>query len=150
MSLQLGFYKWSYQGGIFDVCFRPFGVFYCEKYPAQGRWEIQGSKLLVDWKNFGKYEFNLTNGPVADGCALGNPANWRKIEYSRDFNISERILLGDGYGSVWNFQYEGGAFDIEFRCDGFNHFVCPQYPAHSHWTIDDAEVIKINWGKFGI
>lgn len=41
-----------------------------------------------------------------------------------------------------------GGRQVEFHSDGFNHFVCKQYPAHSHWSLDGDQV-TINWGSFG-
>jgi hypothetical protein len=38
---------------------------------------------------------------------------------------------------------------VQFRGDGLNHFVCPQFPAHSHWSQDGAKV-TINWDKYGV
>lgn len=41
----------------------------------------------------------------------------------------------------------------QFRADGFNHFICNDFPAHSHWRLDNAESptpkLYINWGKYG-
>ena len=34
------------------------------------------------------------------------------------------------------------------QADGFNHFVCPKFPAHSHWSMDGNKVY-INWGSYG-
>lgn len=149
MSVQLGFYKWSYAGGDFSVSFRPNNVFHCAKFPAAATWEVQGDKLVVDWKKFGVYEFSLSGAAVLEGSARGTPTNWRKIEYVRDFNATERLLLANGFGSVWDFAWEKGSFEVEFHVDGFNHFVCKQYPAHSHWDIDESGLVTVNWGKYG-
>jgi hypothetical protein len=133
-SFRQGVYRWLYKSGQFEVAFRPQGVFYCSKYPGEASWEVDAasSNLLVNWKSYGTYEFPLSSvsssGSV-DGFVQGNSSNWRKLEFLRDFNQTERLLLGDqGFGSAWNFTYEKGAFEIEFRCDSFNHFVCPQFP----------------------
>jgi hypothetical protein len=132
-TFRQGIYRWLYKSGQFEVAFRPQGVFYCSKYPGEASWQIDhGNKLLVNWKSYGVYEFSLSSStPSAsiDGFAQGTPSNWRKLEFLRDFNQTERLLLGDqGFGSAWNFIYEKGAFEVEFRCDSFNHFVCPQFP----------------------
>ena len=37
---------------------------------------------------------------------------------------------------------------VEFHADGFNHFVCKDYPAHAHWSMR-GNTILINWGRFG-
>jgi hypothetical protein len=85
-----------------------------------------------------------------DGYGSGKPENWRKIEYLRDFTYGEKLLLGEGLGTVWEYQYERGAFEVRFQADGFNHFVCPQFPAHSHWSMDEETgLITINWGQYG-
>jgi hypothetical protein len=34
-------------------------------------------------------------------------------------------------------------------CDSFNHFVCPDFPAHSHWKMTSEDSLEINWGKYG-
>ena len=54
-------------------------------------------------------------------------------------------------GSVWDFQYEGGSFEVEFRADSFNHFNCITFPAHSHWLITDpnTNTIFIDFGRYG-
>ena len=50
---------------------------------------------------------------------------------------------------MWNFIWEKGSFEVEFRCDGYNHFVCNSFPAHSHWTITD-DTLKISWAQYGM
>jgi len=151
MAFRAGIYNWTYQGGNFLVAFRPRGVFYCEKFPAAASWSNSGNVLTVDWKKFGVYEFPLRgdNNVSLDGYVQNNRENWRKVEFVRDFNAVEMALLGEGYGTAWNFIWEKGSFEIEFRVDGFNHFVCKQYPAHSHWKLVNDEVVEINWGQFG-
>jgi hypothetical protein len=149
MAFRVGVYRWSYKSGAFDVSFRANGVFQCAKYAGEASWAVNGANLLVNWKGYGVYEFPLTGTAALDGYAQGNTSNWRKIEFLRDFNATERLIFGDGYGTAWNFIYEKGSFEVEFRADSFNHFVCPQYPAHSHWSIDDSELVYVNWGKYG-
>ena len=108
----VGVYRWTYKNGAFTVCFRPHGVFFCGQYPANATWSVTSDTLVVDWKNFGVYEFPLKeDNSSLDGCATGRPDNWRKIEFLRDFSAGERLLLGDGYGSAWDFQYEKNHFD---------------------------------------
>ncbi len=150
MSLSLGFYRWTYAGGEFLVSFRPNGVFHCSKFPASATWVVNGNSLIVDWKKYGVYEFTFSgNSASLQGHARGAPANWRKIDYIREFNATERALIGNGFGSVWDFGWEKGSFEVEFRIDGYNHFICKQYPAHSHWDIDDSGLVTINWGNYG-
>lgn len=151
--LRVGFYNWSYKSGQFLVSFRPSGIFHCAKYPGKATWSVDANGLLtVIWQNYGVYEFPLSapGATTIEGGVQGNPSNWRRLEYIRDFTPTERLVLGEhGYGSVFNFIYEKGAFEVEFRADGFNHFNCPQYPAHSHWDIDDHGLVSVNWGKYG-
>lgn len=71
---------------------------------------IGPSKLFVDWKKYGSYEFQQTSSdPITfDGHVVGKPENWRKLEYLRDFTAEEKILQGRyGVGSAWNFEYQG-------------------------------------------
>ena len=67
----------------------------------------------------------------------------------REFTVAEVKLMD----SVWELKHAGGSFNVEFRADGYNHFVCAAFPAHSHWRLDDAEKptpsLYINWGKYG-
>ena len=53
--------------------------------------------------------------------------------------------------SEWELEHPGGKFNVEFRADGFNHFVCNDFPAHSHWTMGGAAMdeVTISWGKYG-
>ena len=53
-------------------------------------------------------------------------------------------------GSVWEFTHELGAFEVEFRADALNHFVCSKYPADAHWEIDPQfNRVNVNWGIYG-
>ena len=67
----------------------------------------------------------------------------------RPFTTAEMGLLD----SEWELEHPTGKFNIEFRADGFNHFICNDFPAHSHWRIDNEEsptpTLHINWGKYG-
>lgn len=135
------------------VDFRPSGVFYCPQYPAQARYQVLGQQVQIEWGNFGQYVF----GPAEDGTWNGNklnePHNWRKLSFLGSFTAEEQLLMGAGGGSCWGFQWEKGEFEIELRCDGYNHFVCKEYPAHSHWlstTLPDGRCkVDINWGQYG-
>ena len=53
------------------------------------------------------------------------------------------MLFGVGGGSEWSFAYDGGEFAVQFKADGYNHFTCPTYPAHSHYTLD-GDTVYIN------
>ena len=144
---------WTYAGGSFGVDLRPSGVFYCPKFPAQATFNFDGSALQVDWANYGKYSFSAVDGARWDGCKLGEPQNWRKMAFMGPFTPEEQVLQGLGGGSRWDFQWEKGSFEVELRCDGYNHFVCNQYPSHSHWTsevlADGRCKVDINWGQYG-
>ena len=84
MSFKYGVFDWGYSGGSFPCAFRPSGLFYCgqfqvnflyrfinsylisiEKFPAQATWSVDAgsSLLIVDWKKYGKYAFDI---PVED------------------------------------------------------------------------------------
>ena len=52
-------------------------------------------------------------------------------------------------GTVWQFIYEKGSFEVEFRADSFNHFVCKEFPAHSHWNMKENNQIMVDFGKYG-
>lgn len=72
------------------------------------------------------------------------------MEFLRPFSAEELLVQGEfGAGSVWNFEYEGGSFEVQFMFDSYNHFNCPSYPAHSHWKMIDGKAVEINWGKYG-
>merc|ERR1719326_1381049 len=77
-----------------------------------------------------------------------DPNNWRTSTFLRDLSPVEKLLCGDGAGSEWNLIHAGGQFPIKFKCDGYNHFNCDDYPAHAHWTLD-GDTIRIDWGQYG-
>eukprot|EP01039_Chlorochromonas_danica_P020094 gene20094-24462_t len=109
----LGVYRWTFKNGAFNVCFRPQGVFFCSQYPANASWTVTADALVVDWKKDGTYEFPLkADLTTLDGYTTGKPENWRKLEFIREFTAGERLLLGDGFGSAWDFQYEKGHFEV--------------------------------------
>ena len=116
---------------------------------SEGTWGLEGAALKVDFGKFGQYEFAADGNNGWAGGALGNPSNWRKMILARAFSAAERGLMD----SEWDFQHPGGSFKVEFRADGFNHFICADFPAHSHWRLDKAEtpepLLYINWGKYG-
>ncbi len=45
-----------------------------------------------------------------EGGMLGTPLNWRKAEFVRPFSEAEQRLLTGG--SVWNFEYDQGSFEV--------------------------------------
>jgi len=77
------------------------------------------------------------------------PTDWRKAKFLRPFSLLENALFGDGNGSEWDFAYDGGSFKVQFKCDGYNHFRCPSYPAHSHWSLLPSGNLFIDWGQYG-
>jgi hypothetical protein len=155
MSLKFGYYVWSYGGGKFEVSLRPNGIFFCELYKANAKFTVENSILTIDWKNYGIYEFQLTNNQdVIEGSTKGNPSNWRKLEYLKEFSLTEKVLFGNSLGSIWNFIYEKGSFEVEFHADAYNHFVCKSFPAHSHWSVafegaDVEPIVEVNWSQYG-
>ena len=62
-----------------------------------------------------------------------------------------KLLSPTGGGTEWSFEYKMGRFAVQFRGDGFNHFVCHEYPAHAHWSLGGAnrDEITINWAQYG-
>lgn len=147
-----GVYDFVHSGGSFQVHLRPGGKFFCQKFQvAKGTWTLDGATLKIDFVKFGKYELTAegADGKAWAGSAAGNPSNWRKMALSRPFSAAERALMD----SEWDFVHPGGSFKVEFRADGYNHFVCSDFPAHSHWRLDNGEtptpLLYINWGKYG-
>ena len=140
-----GWYSWEYAGGKFPVAIRPMNAFFCPQYAAASTWYHDGQTLKIDWANYGKYQLEQRDG-IWQGSAIGKPESWRKMCFERPFSEAESLLLD----SEWNFEWEKGAFNIEFRGDGFNHFVCPQYPSHSHWNFTaENNVVCIDWSQYG-
>jgi hypothetical protein len=41
---------------------------------------------------------------------------------ARALSPMEALIFGEGFGSEWDFAYDGGSFKVEFKGDGFNHF----------------------------
>ena len=60
--------------------------------------------------------------------------------------LDEKLMCNGG--TAWSFEWAKGSFEVEFRADAFNHFICPSFPAHSHWKMDGSQ-IAINWDKYG-
>ncbi|CAE7738731.1 cid13, partial [Symbiodinium necroappetens] len=131
----IGWYDFSWSGGSFPVCFRPAGNFFCPKFQAPARWEIDGDTVKIDWKKFGKYELKFDAATkTMDGNAVPkteDDKNWRKATFNRALSPVEVLLLGDGAGSEWDFEWSGGKFPVKFKGDGYNHFQCDDFPAHA-------------------
>ena len=145
-----GHYTWTHPSGSFPVCLRPNGVFFCPSFQQESTWSVSdANKLHVDWKKYGQYEF-APNGDGLEGSAVGSPEKWRRMTFLRPFSEAEAVVMKGAGGSVWEFQWEKGAFEVELRCDGYNHFHCAQFPEHSHWSFDASSALPkvlINWGK---
>eukprot|EP00427_Karlodinium_veneficum_P022220 CAMPEP_0169113806 /NCGR_PEP_ID=MMETSP1015-20121227/28406_1 /TAXON_ID=342587 /ORGANISM="Karlodinium micrum, Strain CCMP2283" /LENGTH=204 /DNA_ID=CAMNT_0009176017 /DNA_START=60 /DNA_END=674 /DNA_ORIENTATION=+ len=148
----VGWYDLEWSGGSFPVCFRPVGVFFCPKFQAQAKWTIEGDIIKIDWQKFGQYELKFdASSKTMEGNAIpksDKEANWRKAKNFRPLSDVEKLILGDGAGSRWEFSWKDGSFPVEFKADGYNHFKCSDFPAHAHWTLEGSE-IKINWGEYG-
>ena len=95
------------------------------------------------------YELNKVADGQFEGFLSGQPSKWRKMSFVRPFSEFENLLMGDGGGSVWSLEWEKGSFEVEFRVDGLNHFVCSNFPAHSHWKLNDDGLLELDWGKYG-
>ena len=121
-----GWYEFQHEGGSFEVCLRPGGVFYCPSFPSNGHWTTKGADTVaVAFGPYGNYEFAVTDPVLRElaGCAVvdgqQNPAIWRRMRCVRALGAVESRLLGSaGQGTQWNFQWSRGAFLVEFRGDG--------------------------------
>lgn len=145
-----GIYSFAHPNGDFDVHLRSKARFWAPKFQCQSTWQLESDgRLLVDFQQYGKYAFKEQDDGTFCGSAVKDADNWRTMRKQRPFSAAEKAVMD----SRWEFEYAGGSFEVEFRADAFNHFVCEQYPAHSHWRLDDAEsptpTLYINWGKFG-
>jgi len=151
----IGWWDLSWKGGTFEICLRPAGYFYCAKFQAPARWELDelyDGCVKVDWGKFGKYEFETKDGKYMEGHVLpkdpADDSNWRKAVFNRPLSTEELALIGDGAGSEWDFEWSGGKFPIKFKADGYNHFNCDDFPAHAHWSIEGNK-LRINWAEYG-
>ena len=147
LTVEIGCYSFEWKGGTFDVEFRPDGVFWCKKFPAEASYAVEGDVVKVDWGKFGKYELRADGGNPKSlvGAVAGssNPDDWRKANFVRAFTPQEALLSG----SAWQLHFEGGSpFRVEFHADG--HFNAPAYPAHS-WYKLDGDAVFVEWGKYG-
>jgi len=150
-----GVYDFAYAGGSFDVHLRSGGRFFAPEYQQPATWNYDPpiKKVSIDWLKYGKYELTLAEGGEAakefHGALVGKPESWRKMKLKRPFTVAEQMLMD----SEWDFIHEGGSFRVNFKADGYNHFVCHDFPAHSHWRLDHGETptptLFIDWGKYG-
>jgi hypothetical protein len=105
-----GEWNFIWEGGSFPVEFRPQNVFFCEQFQAHAHWSISGNIVSINWGKYGEYELTIApDGKSLEGGAKGAPANWRKATPIRSLTSAELAIIG----SVWNFQHEGGAFEIQ-------------------------------------
>jgi len=146
----LGVYSFGHPGGEFEVHLRSKGRFWAPKFQCKSTWVLGGDgEIRIDFQQYGKYELQKTEDGSYSGSALGKPESWRTMAKTRSFSAAEKAVMD----SKWEFEHAGGKFEVEFRADAFNHFVCDAYPAHSHWRLDNAEsptpTLFINWGKYG-
>lgn len=123
----------------------------CSLAAATWSYDAASGVVNVDWKKYGNYQLTRTGSGSLEGSVAGNPSKWRKMDLVRAFTPAELLLFGEGGGSVWEMTWEKGSVgEIEFRTDGFNHFVSNSYPAHSHWSIDATGTrVTLDWGKYG-
>jgi len=152
ISKLLGVYDFEHPSGKFDVHLRTGGRFFAPNFQARATWTItEAGELFIDWAKYGTYQLQLKDPTTRyfEGSAVGKPESWRKMTLQRKYTTAEEQL----FDSQWELEHPGGKFPIEFRADGFNHFVCNDFPSHSHWRLDNAEsatpTVYINWGKFG-
>jgi len=101
---------------------------------------------LIAHLQYGKYDLKIGSQglELLTGHVRGAPDDWRKAVFVRHFSAAELLL----FDSEWEFEWSGGSFPVEFRADGYNHFVCKKFPAHSHWSLTN-ETVSIHWGKYG-
>jgi hypothetical protein len=129
----LGVYTFQHAGGEFDVHLRSQERFFAPEFQARASWHtnLEGDTINIDWGKFGKYEMKLTDKETRafSGSLVGKPESWRKMFRRRQFTVAEEKLMD----SKWTLTHPKGSFEIEFRADGFNHFICEEFPAHSHW-----------------
>mmetsp|Transcript_12399 Transcript_12399/g.36856 ORF Transcript_12399/g.36856 Transcript_12399/m.36856 type:complete len:236 (+) Transcript_12399:163-870(+) len=160
-----GWYKFTHPGGEFEVCLRPGGCFYAPDFPSNSRWCVLptgGDSIGIAWGKYGNYQLKVTQPapamqlegaavPPVEGDAPG-PNDWRRMSFARPLSDVEATLLSPtGGGTEWAFEYESGRFAVQFRGDGYNHFHCQQYQAHSHWKLGGAagDEVTISWGQYG-
>ena len=148
----VGVYEFQHPGGTFHVHLRTQGRFFAPNFQARATWNItEGGELFIDWGKYGQYKLQLVDPATRafEGAAVGKPESWRKMKLHRPFTVAETKL----FDSEWMLEHPGGKFPVEFRADGFNHFVCNDFPAHSHWRLEDdatpTPTLQISWGKYG-
>lgn len=150
-----GWHVLSWSGGTFEVCLRPGGVFHCPSYQESSRWCVKPGtqRIAIAWGKYGNYELDFVAPGQWAGSTVGAPDDWRKMELKAPLSPAEACLIGaNGAGTEWLLVHPQGEFNVEFRGDGYNHFVCTTYPAHAHWTLAGAnrDELTINWAQYGM
>ena len=147
-----GVYDFEHPHGVFDVHLRSKGRFFAPKFQCKAEWHATEAGVLeIKFGKYGEYRLEITDPATRSfsGSAVGKPESWRKMKLKRPFSEAEKMLMD----SQWELEHPGGKFNIEFRADGYTHFVCPDFPAHSHWSLTNDEtptpLLYINWGKYG-
>lgn len=149
-----GWHLFHWSGGSFEVCLRPGGTFFCTKFQEKARWCVKpGTQTIaIAWGQFGNYELNFVASGQWAGSTVGKPEDWRKMELKAPLSPAEsRILGAGGAGTEWSFAHPQGEFNVEFRGDGFNHFVATSFPSHSHWSVGGAnrDELTIDFAQYG-
>jgi len=151
-----GVYTFQYgksNGGVgeFEVHLRTDCRFFSPDYQQPATWTLDPplKKVSIEWKKYGQYELTQGDDGKWSGSMVGKPESWRKMEFKRPFTTAEMQV----FDSEWEFIHSGGSFPVKFKADGYNHFICDQFPAHSHWKLKDGDkptpTINIDWGKYG-
>lgn len=148
----VGWHNMYWPGGQMKVCFRPGGHLFCDEHQAASTWRIVDGELLVEWQHYGRFIFTEVDGKNLKGHALhqDDEKKWRKTLYFGALTPVEKLFIGDGEGTEWDFKGPEGTVSVEFRCDGENHFVCKTTRGEAHWSLDKrGKAVKIDWGKHG-
>jgi len=150
----VGWHNFYFPEGQLKVCFRPGGHFFCPTKQEGATWNIFDGEVLIDWQKYGRYVMTVDNGKHLKGHALpfneSDANNWRKTLYFGALSPVEKLFIGDGEGTEWDFKGPQGNFLVEFRADGNNHFVSHGFPGDAHWEIDKkGKTMKIDCGKNG-
>jgi len=148
----IGWHIMYWPGGQMKVCFRPGGHFFSTEHPAAATWKILDGVILVDWQDHGRFVLTVSEGRHLQGHCLHqeDSKKWRKTLYFGAISPLEKMLLGDGEGTEWDFKSPEGNLLVEFRADGHNHFVCQSKSGDGHWSIDKkGKMVTIDWGEHG-
>jgi hypothetical protein len=129
-----GVYQFVHEKGYLIVSLRAYGVFQCEQYVTKSSWGITSNdSLFVDFGEYGKYElFPVVDAEDPDsveyeGHVVDQPRMWRKLVWVRPFTEFELLLYSGGTG--WHLTCPVGvSFEVEFRADSENHFMCDKLP----------------------